>query len=155
MNTTYLSRIEADKIIDSRDLALRKDELESLRDSLDQAREDRKEIGESAASTQDEIEAADRTVQNAESEFGEDEREELSELENLESEVGEWRHGNTLIREDYFEEYAEQLADDIGAIDRNARWPFNCIDWKEAADQLKADYSEVTYAGYTYFCESR
>lgn len=34
------------------------------------------------------------------------------------------------------EDFAESLADDIGAVDRNAVWPDNCIDWERAARDL-------------------
>lgn len=34
------------------------------------------------------------------------------------------------------EEFAEQLAEDIGAVDRNATWPNNHIDWEAAARDL-------------------
>lgn len=55
-----------------------------------------------------------------------------------------------MIAEGYFTEYAEQLADDIGAIDHTAGWPLNHIDWEAAASQLKQDYSEVEFGGTTY-----
>ena len=58
-----------------------------------------------------------------------------------------------LIHDDYFEEYAENYADDIGAIDANATWPLNHIDWAEAADELKHDFIEVEFGGYTYQME--
>jgi hypothetical protein len=58
--------------------------------------------------------------------------------------------GVFLIREDTFEEYAEELADDIGAIDRQASWPLCHIDWKAAAEHLKQDYTEVEFEGATY-----
>jgi len=79
---------------------------------------------------------------------------ELAELDTLESEVTDWQYGASLIPEDEFEEHARQLAEDIGAIDegnRPDRWPFTCIDWSQAADELQSDYSEVTYQGVTYY----
>jgi hypothetical protein len=30
-------------------------------------------------------------------------------------------------------------------------WPRNCIDWKEAAEQLQQDYSCVEFDGTTYW----
>lgn len=39
------------------------------------------------------------------------------------------------------EDYAEQLADDIGAVDRRASWPLSCIDWSAA-------WRELTYDSY-------
>lgn len=40
------------------------------------------------------------------------------------------------------EEFAQQLAEDIGAIDSDASWPNNCIDWEYAAKELMYDYWE-------------
>lgn len=60
----------------------------------------------------------------------------------------------TLIAADYFVQYAEELAEDIGAIDRDASWPLNRIDWDAAANDLKADYSEADLDGYTYYIRS-
>jgi len=39
------------------------------------------------------------------------------------------------------EDFARQLAEDIGAINNNASWPNNCIDWEFAAKELMHDYS--------------
>lgn len=80
----------------------------------------------------------------------EDAREELDDLtallEDIKSSTGEDpADGVTLINEDYFEEYAEELASDIGAIPRDAGWPTQFIDWGRAADALKMDYSLVTW----------
>jgi len=49
----------------------------------------------------------------------------------------------TMIPEDEFEDYAQQLAEDIGAIGKDNQWPLNCIDWEDASEELKNDYSEV------------
>src|SRR5687767_7294225 len=57
--------------------------------------------------------------------------------------AADWEYGETLIRDSYFTEYAQQLADDIGAIDANAAWPLSHIDWEAAADELKQDYTSV------------
>lgn len=67
---------------------------------------------------------------------------------------GDWDHGETFIAESYFEEYAEQLAEDIGAVKRNAEWPYTCIDWKQAAEELKADYTSYEINGSTYWARS-
>jgi hypothetical protein len=63
---------------------------------------------------------------------------------------GDW-YPVTLIRDSYFKEYAQQLADDIGAIDANAGWPMSCIDWDQAARELRMDYSSVEFGGVTYW----
>lgn len=68
--------------------------------------------------------------------------------------ASDWRHGETLIHESYFKTYAEELANDIGAIDSKAGWPLNCIDWGEAAEQLKFDYAAVDFHGDTFYIRS-
>lgn len=65
--------------------------------------------------------------------------------------VEDWQYGATFISDDHFEDYAEELAYDIGAIDRNASWPLNRIDWEAAADDLKIDYSSFTLKGVIYW----
>src|SRR5208283_4356595 len=80
---------------------------------------------------------------------------ELATLQTLADEgISEWEDGATLIRDSYFEQYAEELADDIGAIDKNAGWPLTCIDWTKAAEQLQQDYSSVDYDGVDYWVRS-
>jgi antirestriction protein len=63
----------------------------------------------------------------------------------------DWEYGETLIRDSYFKEYAQELADDIGAIDRDAKWPTNCIDWDQAARELRMDYTAIDFDGVTYW----
>lgn len=63
----------------------------------------------------------------------------------------DWQYGIVLIRDSYFTDYAQDLADDIGAIDRNAAWPLGCIDWNQAAAELQMDYTAVTFDGVTYW----
>lgn len=65
--------------------------------------------------------------------------------------VSDWRHGAQLIHEDRFEGYARQLAEDVGAINGNEGWPLNCIDWKQAARELKMDYSSIDVGDHTYY----
>lgn len=85
-------------------------------------------------------------------ECDEDDAEELQRLKALVDELpNAAMDGEALINDSYFQEYAEQLADDIGAIDRHATWPLNCIDWERAADELKNDYTSVTYGETTYW----
>jgi hypothetical protein len=89
-----------------------------------------------------------------------DESEELRMLESLLSDLcgyggdeqweGDW-YPVPLIRESYFKEYAQELADDIGAVPGNAQWPMTCIDWDQAARELQMDYSSVEFDGITYF----
>lgn len=84
------------------------------------------------------------------------EQDELDNLKALETELqddSEYEYGLTLIRESYFQEYAEDFALDCGYIDRDKQyqWPFNHLDWEAAADELLMDYSEVDFNGTTYY----
>jgi hypothetical protein len=114
-------------ILDSRDILKRIEELESdLEDSVDDA------------------EVCDLI------------HEELDPLKALAEEASaasDWKYGETLIRDSYFRDYAEELAEDIGAIDSNlaGRWPYTHIDWDAAADALKQDYQPVDFDGVTYW----
>jgi len=123
---------------------------------------DVRDIIERVKELRDERDAQDIT----ENEYGgpndtwSDERTELAELENLLSDLqgmggdeqfeGEW-YPVTLIRDDYFTEYAQELAEDIGALNADAEWPNNCIDWDKAADMLQQDYSSVGVGELTYW----
>lgn len=93
----------------------------------------------------------------AELDYDSDDRGELAELETLETEVGisSFMHGTQLISEDDFEEYAEELAKETTGVNGiTDQWPFNCIDWKMAADELQSDYSVASYQGTDYFFQS-
>jgi hypothetical protein len=88
-------------------------------------------------------------------EFQDYEQEELDALLELESEIGSLeecaRNGVYFIDEDYFVEFAKELALDIGVIDGDPmEWPLNNIDWDAAADELRMDYTEVEYDGNSY-----
>jgi len=81
-----------------------------------------------------------------------DTQQELETLKELIDDIGEnAAAGITLINEDHFEEYAQEYACDIGAIDRGAIWPANCINWSEAADELRQDYTTVYYDGQAFY----
>ena len=83
------------------------------------------------------------------------EQDELDMLLALQAEaegyIVDWEHGEALIRDSYFQQYAEGLAESIGAIDRNASWPLSYIDWEGAADALKMDYTAIMYGDVTYW----
>jgi antirestriction protein len=40
------------------------------------------------------------------------------------------------------EDFAEQLAEDLGYINEEVSWPYTCIDWAHASRELMHDYSE-------------
>jgi len=158
--------------LDSRDIIERLEELQGERDALDQDIEDmREELDELKSDLeeaeeaehdtdilQDKISGVNNDIGAAEEslrEWGEDNAEELAVLKKLneqgDSYGADWGYGATLIRDSYFEEYAQELAEDIGAIDRNAAWPACHIDWSQAAESLKQDYTSIDFAGVTYW----
>jgi hypothetical protein len=160
MRTREVSNRE--DILDSRDIIKRIEELESDRQNLIDATQEAQEAidayegdteGDEFDTLHDTMDAA-RDEMNA---WGEtDEGRELTALKALEEEASgspDWIHGEALIRDSYFQDYAEQLADDLGAIDPKAanNWPTCHIDWEEAADALKADYMEVAFDGVAYW----
>jgi len=146
-------------ILDSRDIIARIAELESERETLAEAVTDAKDSLEAiAGDTSDEnqeglteaLEDARETLADWDTENGE----ELKALQSL-AEEGEgspdWQHGESLIRDTYFEDYARQLAEDIGAISGDEKWPLTCLDWEKAADELKQDYFTVDFGGEVYW----
>jgi antirestriction protein len=109
-------------IIDSRDIIARIEYLEGL-DEEDPEREE----------TADELKAL------------------LAFQEEAAGYCQDWNYGETLIRDTCFEDYARQLAEDVGAIPDNLRWPCTCIDWERAARELRMDYTSAEFDGATYW----
>ncbi len=86
------------------------------------------------------------------------ESDELKELETLRAfaetsdYAPDWYYGEALIRDSYFEDYAQELAEDIGDFSAaHAEWPFTYIDWPAAARALQMDYTSVTLDGIDYW----
>jgi hypothetical protein len=138
------------RTLDIDELNDRLKELETMRDTLTEAKDLFTE-----AETDEEKDEAQAQIDSAESDFGADEQAELSELESLKDDVGESRggistDGGPFVHENDFEDYARELADDLGTVDKNAGWPMSCIDWEQAAEELKQDYSSLEFRGVTY-----
>lgn len=151
-----------DEVIDSRDVIARIAELEATREAL---------VNEIAGFSSDVVEdaeddadrdqqlatrAADKTLaEEALEEFDSgDEGIELHHLKELADDASgspDWMHGATLINDDYFEDYARELADDIGAVKSDAGWPTMHIDWEAAAKSLQQDYTQVDFDGQTFW----
>ncbi len=132
-----------DDIIDSREVIARIDELEGERDTFLEEWLEAHEF-EDVTSTDD----SPWEDENA------DDAEELNALVELAAEgegSPDWVHGEALISESYFTRYAEQMAEDIGAIDPSASWPLNHIDWEAAASALQQDYFSVDYGDQSYW----
>jgi len=41
------------------------------------------------------------------------------------------------------EDFAQDMADQLGLIQDDAKWPYTCIDWEFAGRELMYDYFEV------------
>lgn len=63
--------------------------------------------------------------------------------------LSDWEYGVVLVRDSYFTDYAEQLADDLGLINGDAVWPVCHIDWEAAA---RAGSRRVPPAGARRAC---
>jgi vacuolar-type H+-ATPase subunit I/STV1 len=141
-------------MLDTRDLEDRRQELEDELETMKSAVTEAEEAF--AAADEDTRDDAEIDLESARRDLDEweaDNQDELDALSNLRDEFDHrsWRDGITLIPEDDFEDYARDLAEDLHGSDiRNASWPFDCIDWEQAADALRMDYSSVDYEGVTY-----
>jgi hypothetical protein len=151
-------------VLDSRDIIERLNELQDELDDLeffvaeaDDEIDNWVEPDEPDEATDAELEKLKQNKLDAQSRLddwlkeNEEEYNALKALDDDASDYCDWVHGETLIHEDYFTKYAEELASDIGAVDRNASWPLNHIDWDAAAEQLKDDYTPVDFYSSTFY----
>jgi hypothetical protein len=135
-----------DDIIDLSDVTERVEELEDAKEAY---------LGDVDEMSEEERAA----VLNAweESDEGQELQSLLALLKALENSGGgdhQWRgtwYPGSLIRDSHFQDYARQLAEDIGAIPDDAKWPCTCIDWDQAASELKVDYSALEFDNVTYW----
>ncbi len=156
-----------DNVLDSRDIIARieylESERESLTDEVDTAQEtldaldsaDFVEVSafeEAEQAAKDELATAQANVKDWDES---DEGQELAKLkafaEEAESSSSDWSYGATLIHEDYFEDYARDLAAEGDYDMKNEQWPYTCIDWAKAAEELQQDYTSVDFDGETYW----
>lgn len=64
--------------------------------------------------------------------------------------VEDWNYGVTLIHENYFEQYIDEMLEDCGKLPKNLPFYINIIiDY----DVLKQDYTEVDFNGETYYVQ--
>ena len=82
----------------------------------------------------------------------EEERAEFEILEEVDNECGliELRD-ETLIAVHYFTTYARELAEELEMVGASDAWPYNCIDWEQAAHELSMDYTPVEVGGRTFY----
>jgi len=133
-----------DDVIDSRDVIERLEELEG----------ELAELGENYDLAEDDEER--KEAKEALGEWNDDNLDELEILRSLcgegEGSTPEWRDGATLVNDNYFSEYAEDLCKDIGAIPSDLPWYIsNHIDWDGVAEEIQMDYSSIDFDGTTFW----
>ena len=159
-----------DTTIDSRDIISRheelQDELNSLVESLEEAESEFRFISNSDESSLVEYQDAENNValaQNALDEFNQSfDKDELDTLTQVIAEgedSSDWSHGETLIHETYFSDYIKDIINDCYEMPKefeSGSWPWNHItlDYEAAAEELKADYNEISIDGNVYYIRS-
>jgi hypothetical protein len=136
-------------VIDSRDIIARVEELtQQLQD----------EHADTFDDDHDYDPDADKFTEWLEDQVGEHGNAEAQELITLNqlvedaSRADDWEYGATLIHENYFTEYTEELCKDIGDMPKELPWYIeNHIDWDGVAQEIKADYFEVDFNGEKYW----
>lgn len=83
-------------------------------------------------------------------EFWVNEINEIEEIDNIEEECSEFKYGETLINEDYWEEYCQELCIDCGYISKDfPNWIE--IDWEATSRNMAYDYNTITYQNEEYY----
>ena len=81
--------------------------------------------------------------------------EEFYEIAQIEADCSDFSYGETLIHEDNFVDYIEQLISDVYhevyEVVEKCSWPVVTIDYEQSANDAKMDYTEVEYRGDTYY----
>lgn len=139
-----------DSIIDSRDVIARIKELKEILQS-----EWEHLIGETYESrTFNEWLAAAQG--DCDSEW-QDDAKELAALEALQEEAAsiasDWKYGEVLIHEDYFQDYCQEMVEDIGDLPKGLP-SYIVVDWEATCRNLEQDYSHVDFDGVTYLIKS-
>lgn len=134
-------------MIDTRDLAEKRDELkQEILDSFLENFPHYEEMTESFEDILFEEEEIESWKQDWQEEINQ-----ITCIDEVEDEIGsEFDFGVTLIPEDDFTDYVEDLLKGCGYIsDDFPSWIE--IDWEATAENVKQDYSELEYEGGTYF----
>ncbi len=99
-------------------------------------------------------------VLGVEDELDEDETNDLAALvalaDNGEDYSDDWQYGATLVRDSYFEDYAQELCEDCGDAPDFDDLPWYIsdgvtVDWGIIARNIQMDYTSVDFDGVTYW----
>jgi phage-related minor tail protein len=146
--------------IDLRTITERFEELSGWKRELEEAQAELESHQESDSQDEDseQREKLEENVTMAESNFGEDEKQEYKEIEDLLDELrgnggdhqydGNWYPG-MLIAEHDFTEYAQDLVEEIEDLPSGMP-SYIVVDWEATANNLKADYATVEFKGTDY-----
>jgi len=115
MDWQNVTEFATEQSIDSRDVQTRIEELESILEDEENPAQD------------DDLADLLKTLR----EFRDD------------ADSDEWPHGIRFIADRHFVDYAQELAENIGAIPKDNSWPCTCIDWEQAAKELQMDYTSI------------
>lgn len=149
-------------LIDTRDLITAIEDLEgdfeALTEAVDEAQEAYDDFNESSESLRDDggkaAELHDDLAAAREALADWDGGEELASLkafaEQVEGYAADYLHGETLIRESYFTDYAEELVKECYGLPQDLP-SWIVIDWEATANNIKVDYSEAEFDGVTYY----
>ena len=135
-------------IIDTRDLVETREELKQ--EILDSFLEDFPHYEEMTESFED-ILFEEEEIESWKEDWQE-EIDKISIIDEIEDEIGsEFDFGVTLIPEDDFTDYCEELTEEFGYINKGTPQLIkNNIDYEGIADDMRYDYSELEYEGKTY-----
>ena len=133
------------KTIDTRDLIEERDNLkeqilDNFNDRFNTELNDFDEIETYASENIDDFKS-----------YLEDEYQQINNIDEVENTIGsEFTYGCTLIEEDDFVEYVEEMLIDCGYISKDSPTWIE-IDWETTAGNVKQYYSELEYKGDTYY----
>ena len=167
-----------DDVIDSRSIIERHEELQdefnSLVEALNEAQSDFKSFTVEDNSSDDDleedvnlieeklhelheaIEEAQEALNQFNQSFDKDELDTLTEVISQGEDSPDWSYGETLIRDEYFQTYIEDLINDCYELPKEMNsgyWPYRHLefDYVSAADEAKMDYMEIEVDAHTYF----
>jgi hypothetical protein len=76
----------------------------------------------------------------------------VNQINDLEEEIGPNFQDATIIAESAFEDYAQELAEELAPDGDLSIWPLRHIDWETATEELREDWQhiEINERGYRW-----
>ena len=146
----------SDKYIDPQDVFVEADEYEDSigckQEEIYQIESEIRELDPDDDYYEDELSDLENQLANLQDELSglEEEAEDIFELRD---DCNFYARGETLINEDVWVDYVQQMAEDIEGKDLS-QWPYNHIDWEDAAHGLKIDYTTIIFRGQEFYVRS-